>query len=367
MDIRLWSVNALTGTVAGELPAVSGSFSQRFGGGTATAEIPLGHLTRKNSPAIDWDAVSRTLGLIQTGKRTLVLTSADAVIGEWLIMKRPEIIGAGTIQVEAVEWDGYPALRSLHTSYSYENTDQLSIARDLLLDAFQGWQAAFQITVPTATSGVRRTASWRTREGYYSDALDEIALPKDGFDWRIEHTPTWANGALTHVERTVRFGSPTISQSSPIIVRHDGPGTRSGNCVRFEQSINSHKYIHSVYAWGAGDGAKKLFYEKADDTLFHQGHVKITKNVSYPDVTNLATLKALADAALAAGQQLREPATAELICDRLPRLPRLGDVIGAEIAPTYSIPAGYSGTMRVGEVSYTLEAGRVDKVGVQAI
>lgn len=366
--MRLWSVDALTGTVAGELPAVSGSFSQRFGGGTADFQVPLAHLRTRDGMSVDWAAVQRVIGLVSGGNHTVVLTQGTSVVGEWLLMERPESIADGVIPIRGIEWDGYPALRSLHASYSYENTDQLSIARDLLLDAFQGWQPSFQITVPTQTSGVRRTASWRTREGYYSDALDEISLPEDGFDWRVEFTGEWApDGSLTKVNRRVRFGSPVLSQSSTIVATHDGPGTRSGNCADFEQSIDVKKYLHSVYAWGAGDGAKKLFYEAGDNTWINQGFVKITKNLSYPDITNPSTLKALADAVLAAAQNIRNPATMTLLVDKLPTLPHLGDVIRAEIAPTYSIPTGYSGSMRVGEVSYTLEAGRADRVGVQAI
>lgn len=367
MDVRFWSINALTGTVAGELPACSGTVSSRFGGGTATIQIPLAHLRTRNSDGVDWNAVKRVLALVSGGNHTIVVTHGTTVLGEWLLMKRPENIASGVIQVEGMEWDGYPALRSLHASYTYTNVDQLTIARDLLLGAFPGWQESFAITVPTVNSGVRRTAEWRTREGYYSDALEEISLPEDGFDWRIEFTGTWEGGNLTRVNRTVRFGSPIISQPSPITVRHDGPGTRSGNCTRFEQVVDVNQYLHSVYAWGAGDGAKRLFYEAADNGLTREGFVKITKNLTYPDVTNPTVLKNLSDAVLTAAQQLRTPATMDLITDKISALPRLGDIVRAEIAPTWSIPDGYSTQLRVGEVSYAVVGGQTSIVSVGAI
>ncbi|WRS30608.1 hypothetical protein U6G28_02660 [Actinomycetaceae bacterium MB13-C1-2] len=368
MNVRLWAVNALTGAVVSELPAMSGSFTSRFGGGTCDLTVPLGNLKRRDSSEVDWPAVARVIDVLSTGRRTVVLTAGTNVLGEWLLMERPEVIGEGLLAVQGMEWDGYPALRSLHASYEYKTaTEQLAIAKTLLLDAFQGWQEAFQITVPTSSSGVKRTGKWRTREGYYSDALDEISQPEDGFDWRVGHTGSWSGGSLTKVNRTVRFGSPEIKQSSSIVVRHDGPGTRSGNCLSFEQTIDSRNYLHSVYAWGAGDGAKQLFYEKADDTLATQGHVKITKNLSYPNIIRQAALAALASAELKAGQNLRNPAKAVLVADKLPALPKLGDLITAQIAPTWTIPAGYNGTMRVGEVRLPVTAGMLDTVEVGAI
>ena len=367
MDVKLWAVNALSGSVVGELHAVSGSLSQRFGGGTCQVTIPLAHLTKRGGSEVDWPAVSRMIGLVTGGKRTLILTAGSAVLGEWLLMERPESISDDTVTVQGIEWDGYPALRSLHASYEYTSTDQLTIARTLLTDAFQGWQETFQITVPTATSGVRRTVSWRTREGYYSDALDEIMLPDDGFDWRVEHTGTWSGEALTKVTRGVVFGSPVLSRSTSIVASHDGPGTRSGNCLSYAQDWDFGQYLHSVYAWGSGNGAKQLFYEAADNTLANAGFVKITKNLSFPDVTRSAVLKSLADAVLSAGQNLRAPAKLSLRVDRIPTLPRVGDVIAARIAPTWTMPDGFTGTMRVGEATFPIEAGRMSTVEIGAI
>lgn len=367
MDVRLWAVNAITGAVVSELPAVSGSFTSRFGGGTCDLTVPLGNLSLRDGSGVDWPAVARIVDALSTGRRTVVLTVGTIVLGEWLLVERPEIIGEGVLNVKGIEWDGYPALRSLHATYEWANTDQLTIARTLLLAAFQGWQTSFQLTVPIQSSGVTRTGKWRTREGYYSDALNEISDPEDGFDWRINHAGTWSSGRLTQVNRAVQFGSPEIKQSSSITVHHDGPGTRSGNCLSFEQTVDSRNYLHSVYAWGAGDGAKQLFYEKADDTLANQGHVKITKNLSYPSVTRPAVLAALASAELKAGQNLRNPAKAVLVADKLPALPKLGDLIAARISPTWTIPDGYSGTMRVGEVTLQVVAGMLDTVEVGAI
>ena len=368
MDVRLWACNALTGAVAGELPPPSGKFTQKFGGGTCDVTVPLGNLRKRGTSAPDWPAVKQVTNLLTTGTRTLALTAGTTVLGEWWLVERPEQIAQGAVNVRGVEWDGYPAMRSLHASYKYATaTEQLAIARTLLIDAFRGWQESFQITVPTQTSGVKREAEWRTREGYYSDALDEISQPEDGFDWRVTLTGTWAGGNLTKVNRAVRFGHPTIKQATQIKVRHDGPGTRSGNCPTFEQTIDSRNYLHSVYAWGAGDGAKKLFYEKADNTLANQGHLKVTRNLSWPNVTRRSALKALADGVLAEGQELRDPAKFTLIVDRVPALPVLGDLVEAQVAPTWTIPDGYTGTLRVGEVSLPVEAGRVGLIEVGAI
>ncbi|MSS84962.1 hypothetical protein FYJ24_09340 [Actinomycetaceae bacterium WB03_NA08] len=368
MDVRIWVAHALTGIVAGELEAVSGTFTQKFGGGTASdLTIPLGHLTTPDGVNIDWNAVARVVDWCLGGKYTLVLTAGTNVLGEWLMMKHPESISDQTLAVSGMEWDGYPALRSLHANYTYTNVDQLTIAKTLLEDAFIGWQTGFQITVPTVTSGVKRTAQWRTREGYYSDALDEIALPENGFDWRVTHTGTWTGGALTKVTRTIRFGSPTIRTSTPIVIRYDGPGAPIDNCLTFEQEWDFHRYAHSVYAWGAGDGAKKLFYEAGNNTLPNQGYVKITKNLSYPSITNPDALKALADADLQASQELRTPAQSELLIDRLPQIPALGDLMRVEIGPTWTIPHGYEGTMRIGEISFPVNANRVETVKVGAL
>lgn len=366
--VRAWVSQALTGTIVGEVVLSGGStWSSRFGGGAFRAGISVGHLLTRDQTEIDWAAVSRVVSWCTGGRHTLVLTRGTTCLGEWLIMRHTETTTDGVLRVEGMEWDGYPALRSLNANYTYTGVDQLAIARTLLQAAFVSYQPTMQITIPTVTSGVARTMDHKSHSAYYADLLDEIADPDDGFDWRVTPTLTWSAGAPTKVTRTIEFGHPVISRATQIVIDHDGPGARSGNCTVFDQGHDFRRAAQSVYGIGAGEGGKQKWVGLSDPALTNQGYLITTKNVSFPGVTDIPTLTALTRGALAAAQNLRDPARATLLVEKIPAWPRVGDQAAVDIAPTYTLPAGRQGVVRLGDVSFSLTGHHTATVTVEAI
>ncbi|MBE7701273.1 hypothetical protein H9623_13310 [Oerskovia sp. Sa1BUA8] len=366
--VRAWVAQALTGNIVGEVTlAGSSSWSSRFGGGTFRAGISVGHLLTRDRTKIDWAAVSRVVSWCTGGRYTLVLTRGTTCLGEWLIMRHTETTTDGILQVEGMEWDGYPALRSLNDNYIYTGVDQITIARTLLQAAFVSYQPTMQITIPTATSGVARTMDYKSHSAYYGDLLDEISEPDDGFDWRVTQTLTWSGGAPTKVTRTIEFGYPAISRATQIVIDHDGPSARSGNCTAFDQGYDFRRAAQSVYGIGAGEGGKQKWVGLSDPTLTNQGYLITTKNVSFPGVKDIPTLTALTRGALAAAQILRDPAQATLLVEKIPAWPRVGDQVGIDVEPTYTLPTGREGTARLGDVSFSLTGSHTATVTVQAI
>lgn len=367
-EIRAWAVHALTGDVAGEIRLAGHSrFASRFGGGDFSAGVSVGHLLRRDGQGMDWPAVQRVVEWCTGGRYTLALTHDDTLLGEWLIWSHEETTDDGVIAVRGFEWDGYPAFRSLNDNYIFSSSDQLTIARRLLNDAYTSYQPSMQITFQQHGSGVTREMKYYSHSAYYSDLLEEIASPDDGFDWRVTVAPEWGNGQLQRVLRHVHFGHPVLSRATDIVVDHDGPGARSGNCVSFRQGYDFSKSAQSVYGIGAGEGAKQLWEGLSDPRWTNQGYLITTRNVSFPGVDKRPALRALTRGALAEAAELRDPAQATLLTEKIPAWPRLGDVVELDIEPTYSLPQGRTGTVRVGEVAFSLDGHRTHTVDLQAI
>lgn len=366
---RFWAAEALSGDIVGEFQiAGSSSWSCRFGGGSFSANVSVSHLLTRNRSAPDWQAVERVMGWCTGGKFTVVVSQGLRTVGEWLIFSHEPTTADGTVPIAGFEWDGYPAFRSLNSVYKYDDVEQLTIAKDLLTDVFLSFQGELNMDIPTpAASGVKRDLDYKNQSAYYGDLLDEISSPDDGFDWRVKPSLVWENGAPVRVDRQVQFGYPYLQRTTDLVVQHDGPGKRSGNCVDFSQGYDFARAAQSVYGIGAGEGSKRLIVGLTDTTLSNQGYLATTKHVSFPSVKKVSTLTNLTRGELAAAQDLRDPMRARLVIDRLPNWPQVGDRVGLEVARTWAFPDGVTGTARLGEVSLNIDGHHTSSVSVQAL
>src|SRR5699024_895814 len=115
--------------VLGELRVSGGSsLTSRFGGGTCSLTVSLGHLTTRDGTGADLNAAGRVLNWLTVGRSTILVTSGTRVIGEWIVMKRGLVTPSGTVPITGMEWAGYPALRSLNTNFLYNGAEQMAIA-----------------------------------------------------------------------------------------------------------------------------------------------------------------------------------------------------------------------------------------------
>ncbi|WAC65188.1 hypothetical protein OVA14_07245 [Agrococcus sp. SL85] len=371
MRLRYWIADAKSGTVLAEVKTSGGvQLGSKLGGGTCSVPVSLSHLTTLDGDRMDVAAVVRTMGFLDGGRRTIVATDhAQRCVGEWLIIRRPRSTASGVVTVTGMEWDGYPALRSLneHFVYGGAGTDQLTLARLLLEGAFKSFNTGMAITIPTVTSGIRRKMDRRARSCYFSDALKELASPDDGFEWRVDITPTWDGTRLVAVARAVVFGQPTLSRVTSLVFDVAEPGSRRGTATVIEGGDDFARYAQTIYGIGAGQGDKQLIVGLSDPTLTNAGYLNSTKNVSFPSVKDVDTLTALARGALVAAQDLRDPFKAVGVLEKLPDLPRKGDRVRLKSAPTWAYPEGLDVSVRIGEVSLNPNGHQVTLATVLAI
>ena len=351
--LRYWIANAKSGTVTGEVVlAGSGSLTTRLGGGTCSLDISLGHLVTRDGSNVDMAAVAAVHALVAAGRASVVATLGASVLGEWLIMDHDVDTSSTTIAVSGMTWEGYPALRSLNANHLHSGVSQATIAKALLDQAFVSFNAGMQITIPAWSSGVTRSTDYRSHEAYYSDVMDEISSPDDGFEWCADVTGSWSGDRLDSVTRTVAWGAPILARSSPVIISAGEPGTRHGNGT-IRGGTDFALYAQSVYGIGEGSGDKQVWVGLSDPTLTNAGYLNSTKNVSFPGITDLPTLTALTQAELTRAQNLAKPFRATATLDYLPEPPRVGTLVRLISAPTYAYPSGLDVSLRVGQVAYS--------------
>lgn len=367
MDLRYWLAEALTGDVGPEVK-LQGSprFSSRFGGGDFAADIMLGHL-RTRSGARDSAAINEVLSWTEGGKFTIVITHGNVCRGEWLIWKSSPVDSDAPISVSGFELDGYPAFRSLNANYQFTAADQLHIGSRLLRDAFYSHQD-FAITIPWPTSGINRAVDYKSHTAYYSDVLEEITAPDDGFQWRVVHDVEWADARPVRVVRRVQFGQPELRRSSSLRMSMGGEDGRQGNLVRFPRpGRDFSKYAQSVYGFGRGEGAKQQWVGLSDPTLTNQGHLIVTKNITFPGATNTSALRSLTRGALEEAQNLQEPIRATVMADKVPAIPRVGDVIPVDVVANHAWPYGFEGDLHVGQVELRPSGNDLQSIDLLAI
>lgn len=368
MELRYWLTEALSGTIGPEV-RVQGSpqFGSRFGGGTFSADLMLGHL-RTVTGGLDFRAINEVLSWADGGRYSITVTQGTDCAGEWLIWRTNPVDGDGPVGVSGFELDGYPAFRSLNDDYVGGNFDQLNLAARLLRDAFYSHQD-FAITVPWIDSalGSNRTISYPSHSAYYDEVIEEISAPVDGFQWRVVPTVRWENHRPVRVEREVVYGEPELRRTYPTRLFSGGDGSRQGNLASFPRPARDFsKYAQSVYGWGRGEGAKQSWVGLSDPTLTNEGFLIVTKNVDFPDVSD-QSLTALTRGELAAAQELREPLRATVLADGVPSIPRVGDVVDVQIGRSVAWPNGFEGSLQVGEVSLNPDGGRLNTFDLLAL
>ena len=365
--VRYWICRARSGEVIAEVE-MSGtvSMSRRFGGGKLSASLSLDMPTRDGS-AVDWLSVRQVLDMTQPGRRTIAATTERGeLLGEWLIMQRSRSTGSGELKLSGVGWDEYPGMRSLNTDFVYDAEPQSQIAVDIMERAFKSYQSDMQITIPAWSSQVRRTGQWLAGTAYFADVLDEISAPGNGFEWCVDLSPEWDGDALARVRREVAFGAPTLSRPSMVVIEAGETGTRHGGAV-IEGGEDYGRSVQSAHGVGAGEGQKMLRDYVSDLDLMLSGHMFVTANWRWSQVSDPSTLRGLIEAELAAAQDYRDPFEATVPPGELRNLPQLGHRVRLLAGPTLGWPDGLDELVRVGEVSFSADGPELTTVKVVAI
>ncbi|WP_406439438.1 hypothetical protein OHB00_30495 [Streptomyces sp. NBC_00631] len=226
----------------------------------------------------------------------------------WTSTLQSDDQGILTLGIQAATFESYAGRRMIRPvntadkTLSFPDNDQLDIARGLWADMQTGLDGGNILVTPGAeTSGVHRTVSYRDGdETSYQDALDSLAALEDGFEYHVTVYTDPVSGS--RVRRLV-LGHPRIGTGSTDLVL-DRPGTilsysfprdatRGGTTARARgASINSDQASESRPLASA--------IAVADQLIEQAGYPRIDLTSDHNDISDQATLDALARAELAA-------------------------------------------------------------------
>ena len=229
----------------------------------------------------------------------------------WTSTLQSDDHGVITLGIQAATFESYASRRRIRATtpeydprykLSFTNTDQLDIARGLWKDlqtALPGGDIG--VSYGNETSPQKRTVTYRDGdETVYLDALEALAALENGFEHYIA---VYTDPATSARVRRLRLGSPTIRTGSTDLVL-DRPGsilaysfprdaTRGGTTARARgASINTDQAsesrpLPSTVAYDSG-------------LIGQAGYPRIDLSSDHNDITDAATLTALARAELSA-------------------------------------------------------------------
>ena len=367
LPVRVWSADATTGAILGEVWPLSGSsWSVEFGGGDCSATIDL-NLPLADDTGWDWAAITYLRGLVAPWKRTLVVTQGTACLGEWVLTKL-EPTDATKVALTGMGWEKYPASRAVKQTYKWASgTDQMAAARTLLLAAFTG----ITITIPTATNSGQNVETddqfdaWSTD---YGQALDQVCDTDNGLEWAIRSAVAWSAGVPTTVTRTVAWGFPEIANATTVTATRPPAGERGGNVSIYQRPIDSSRLVTKAIVLGRGTGSKQVKGTATNEALVAAGYLPVERVFSEPTIKKSAAAVRRASRRVTTTEaQLTTPGPVSLRLADTEAFPQVGDLIGLNIAATPADPVSASGSLRAGKVAWTVSAGTVESVDVEGV
>lgn len=360
-DWRLYSqplAGAAAGQVRDELALLSGSYSDLLmGSGSATFSLPRRH------PA------STRLNL-DTTNTVLVLTRDDTVLfagpllevrrrgeelevaceGLWNHVRRRVIRSAagmthGTLGVDQL--------------VRFAGVDQLDIAADLIahMQAVSGGDLGI-VVGDYSPSGIVRDRTYEADKGKrVGEALEQLALVQDGFEWSLE-----VGGLAGAVVWTLRLGYPYRGRVTSYRFDFDdslpgGASAGSSNVRDYDQTESSRDVVTRFTAIGPGEGPAQLV-EHVSDASSLGTRPLLEGDGSWLDVTEAETLREHANRELAVNGDAVASIGLQVRVDVEPELGTydLGDVVGVGITAPFSGAWGeVDGLYRIIGRSVTLE------------
>ncbi len=290
-----------TGTILGELPTISMSYSDPLNGaGRWSAVVPLdANPTRLVVPdpggGASTEIDTSTLELVTPENlavaRTQVWFDRDGVLlAAGILWTAKADVGGGTLELAGEGMHSYFRRRLIRSDRTYSSEDQLAIAEDLITQAQASPNTDVGVLVETSGSGVMRDRTYLGRERkWVGDTLEQLAAVEGGFDWR--YSPAWIAGVPTV---TLRFSYPALGRRTAHVFE---VGT---NCSLLAYDEDGTTVANLVDATGAGEGDDGLISSAANAAL--QGPYPILEDVvSFSDVRDVGTLTGHAQRRLARG------------------------------------------------------------------
>ncbi|MFE3452372.1 hypothetical protein ACFXJ8_25960 [Nonomuraea sp. NPDC059194] len=200
--------------------------------------------------------------------------------------------GAIKVSLTGASLESYLNAVEIRSTLTYEGTDQLEIARDLITAMQANTHANIGLTLQSGTSGVLRDRTYAAGEtASFGQRLKELADVDDGFEWLI-HTSDPGVGARA---KLVKFGYPRLGTQT------DHVFSQPGNVLSWSQEIDGLRGATSYRARGesvstdASTASTPLMSSPADATAhLTAGWPRIDRTVDYSTVKEVATLDAYA-------------------------------------------------------------------------
>ena len=250
---------SITGTRIAELQLNGLSFGSVLNGaGELSGRLPL--------PEGDPEAARALVDAVDPVRRQLVVERDGAVVWCGIVWAAGYDDESRSVDVRAAETWSYYRRRTVATKRVYPPTDQLTIARQLLLDAHAETGGDIGVTVPARTCGVTRTyvaEVWERKN--VADEVEGLALDDDGFDFSIDAAWTTA-GALA---KTFRFHYPRRGRR----FAETGHVFEVGrNVISWDWPVDGTRYANRVIVTGAGTDALTKSSTRSDADQITAGY-----------------------------------------------------------------------------------------------
>jgi hypothetical protein len=280
---RYLFADLLTNSIIAELPLTGVSFTQQLN----QAGTLQGHLLLSGIDAAAFNVDAATIPC----RNAIYVDRNGILIWGGIIWGREYSSESQELSITAREFESYFERRRINVDTNFVNTDQLSIAQNLIALAQSSPYGDIGISIGVETSGVLLSRKYYSYElkTYYS-ALQDLSRAEDGFDFNI----TVAYDGSGTPTKTLTLGYPRIgtvySATNPYAILFELPT----NIVDYSYPEDGAIAANTIYALGAGSNEGKLISIATDATKTASGWPLLEEGANYSDVTDQTYLDSLA-------------------------------------------------------------------------
>lgn len=295
---RCIATDLRTGARIAELPLTGLKFGSRLNScGDLSATVPLPGLTTTANSTL----AATFNDAVDEGRRQLIVERDGVVVWAGIVWMAPYYDSPPRREIRAAETWSYFRRRVIAYSQTFTSTDQVSIAQQLITNAIADQGGDIGVTVEASTSGVARDRTYNSYElKPVGEAVEQLALVDDGFDFAIDPAYNPSTGALV---KTFRTSYPRRGRS----FSQTGHVFEVGrNVIDWCYPTDGASMANRVWAVGRGDGSSSMLSSKSDPYQIQSlasggpGYPLLESTMSRTDVSIQSTLDALALAKLKA-------------------------------------------------------------------
>lgn len=280
---RYLFADLLTNDIIAELPLTGVSFNKQLN----QAGAFNGHLLIGGIDSVAYNVLPATI----PGRNAIYVDRDGSLVWGGVIWGRDYTASTQTLEIQAREFESYFERRRITSTLAFTNTDQLSIAQNLMASAQSAPYGNIGVQVGVETSGVLLSRTYYNYElKTYFNALQDLSRAENGFDFNIQVEYDGAG----EPSKSLVLGYPRIgtvySTSNPYAVLFQFPG----NIVDYSYPEDGSIAANAVYALGAGSNEGKLIATATDATKYADGWPLLQEQANYSDITDSAYLNQLA-------------------------------------------------------------------------